>query len=119
MESTVFQAHALERFAGPLLRRDAGPRTERHAELDVLLGVEAPEQVEGLEEVADVGRAKPVPGALGDPGHRLAGYLDRARIGRQDARDAVEERRLPAAALPAEGEQLAGCDVELGQVPAP
>ena len=87
-----------------LARRDAG---EQRRQLDVVGHRQVPDQVEELEHEADLAPAHVRPLGLGVPVDAAAAELDLA--GRRPVQPAeqVQQRRLPAAARPGDGDELA------------
>ena len=91
----------------------AGQPGETHGQHDVFQGREAAEQVERLENVADVFRPEAVALGLGHEGDVPIVDPHFAAVGPGDAGDDVQQRRLAAAALAHQHHLFAGGDVEL------
>ena len=77
------------------------------------------EQVEELEDDADVLAAHDRQLALGLADQRLAGDGDLALVGHVEAGDDVEQRRLAAARRSHHRDELAAADVEVGAAQRP
>ena len=90
-----------------------GSAAERHAQDHVLEDRVALEQVEGLENVAELLGAHPVAAGLGKFRDVHAVDLDPALVRRQDAGDQVQERRLARTAFAAQRKLLARVQPEL------
>ena len=99
------------RRLGHLALAAGDDRRQRH----VLEDGHALEEVEELEDDADVAPAQPGELVLGPPGHQLAGHHDVPSSGDVEPGHQVEQRRLAAPRGPHQGHELAGRD---GQVDA-
>ena len=91
----------------------AGQPGEAHGQHDVFQGREAAEEVEGLEDVADVFGPEAVALGLRHEGDVPVVDSHLAAVRPGDAGDDVQQRRLAAAALADQHHLLAGGDVEL------
>jgi hypothetical protein len=85
---------------------------EEHVGLAAQLG----QQVEELEDEADVPAAQGGEAALADAGDALAGHVDRARVRPVEAAEDMQERRLARPRAAEHGDDLTPGDVEVGPV---
>jgi hypothetical protein len=89
---------------------------QQRRELDVLHGGQLLHQVEGLEDVADVGPPDPGQGLLADVVDAPAVQRHLAARGLIQPAEKVQQRGLPAAARPHDRDRLARADVEIDPV---
>lgn len=94
-----------ERFRASFPRLGANP-FQLQRKKKILQNGEGGDEIEELEDEADVGAAKESPLPLGEPGELRAADGHLPRSGQIDAADEVEERRLPGAASPHQGDEL-------------
>ena len=87
---------------------DVGVAAELLCEQDIALDAEVAEQVAALEEHPDRTSADRRAHRLGSPRHALAGDVDDAAVGLVEPREARQQRRLPRAGRPDDGDDLAG-----------
>ena len=104
------QSDAVEQVLRPGAVRPAAGET--HAQEHVLQRREAGQQVEVLEDVADLLGPEAVALGLGEQGDVPLADPDLARVGTADARDHVQQRRFAAAAPPDQHHLLAGAERE-------
>ena len=83
---------------------------------DVLLAGQLGDEVEGLEDEADVVAAHAGELALGAAVDALAGDLDGAGLGAVERAEEVQERRLARARAPDDGHELARAHLDGGAV---
>lgn len=105
----IRESEANEELTRPLAVR---PRPEGHAEQDVLQCGVSWKQVEALENVADVLRAKDVARGLGEGLQGGAAESDATGVGAQDAGHQMQQRGLPRATLAGQRDSLSRLDRE-------
>jgi hypothetical protein len=110
VRDAVRQADAVEQLPGP--GRIFAAAAKGHAQEHVFERRESRQQVECLEDVADLGGADLIDARLGQRGNVDAVDDDVARIGSRDAGNAMEQRRFAATATADQGQLLAALDVE-------
>ena len=109
----VKQTHPLERLVHGMLALRGRHAAIDQRQLDVPVHVEVADQVEGLEDEAD--RAGADPGALGlvESRHGLAGEDVAALARRVEQTENRQQRRLAAARRTADGDVLAGPNLQV------
>ncbi|CAE7229328.1 bsn, partial [Symbiodinium necroappetens] len=112
----VRDTHPLQRTGDAIVALPARERVDEQGELDVLVGSEDGDEVVELEDVADVFGAPVRELGAGEPGDVLALDDERARGGRVDAGDEVEEGGLAGAGGAHEGEEVAALDAQVEAV---
>ena len=103
-----------QEFHGPAFV--AAAAGEAHAQEHVLQGRKSGQEIERLEDVADVVSPKPVPAMFGKLADVAARHLHQARIGPADAGNHVQQCRLAAAATAHQRHLLAGRHPEFRNV---
>ena len=93
----------------------AAPRDQRREE-HVLLGGQRGEQVEELEDEADLVAAQPGQPAVAEPVVALAAEQDVAGAGGIERPEEVEQRALPGARRPHDGDHLPPADLDVDAV---
>jgi len=114
MVKAVAEPDASEHLTG--VRAVGAARAERHPEQHVLQHREALQQIEGLEDVAQLLRAQAVAAGLAQRRHLDAVNRHHAGIGGKDARHQVEKGRLARTALAAQRELFPCPEPELRDV---
>ena len=89
---------------------------EEGRQLDVLLGRELVQEVEGLEDEADLGAPQARQRPLGIPVDPLSGQPQLPGPWPVEPAEQVQQRRLPAAARPRHREHLTACYVQADTV---
>jgi hypothetical protein len=117
MLQPVAQAHPRQDLAG--MRGIRPARTEAHAEQDVFQHRVPLQEIEGLENVAELVRPQPVALRFPEGGHLHAIDPHAAAVGRQNPRDQVQEGGLARPAFTAQGPLGAGLERELPHVHHP
>ena len=100
----------------PARRGVGGAAGQARGEQDVLLARQLGDEVEGLEDEADVAPAHAGELALGASVQAAADHLDRARLGPVEGAEQVQQRRLARARAPDDGHQLARAHLDGGAV---
>ena len=116
--ATVAQSEPVDQRAAARERLRLGaadPRREQHVRLAAQLG----QQVEELEDEADMPPPQRRQPPLAGAGDALAADLDGPRLGAVEPAEHVQQRRLAGAGAPEHRDDLAGLDVEVGAIEDP
>ena len=110
MRGAIRQAHRGKQIGNAPAVAPAG---ELHHHLDVLVRREGGNQIEELEHKADMQAAESAQFARSVSRNILPSNHDRAAVGRFDAADDVEQRRLARSARTEYRHELARTDIEI------